>query len=113
MLTCLLYHWIALKFVKIVMFTYKQIFLSIIQCTICNVYSISIITTFTASITFIVYKIALIAMKLIEFSLIYLNLLVYIVISLTVTSMINIHCVTQTLWSKKLFVIVFFVCIAI
>ena len=92
-----MYDWIALKYVKIVIFMYKQIFLSIIQCAICNIYCISIIATVAASTTFIVYKIALTAMKLIELSLIYVNLIVYIVVSSVVTSIKNIHYTTQIL----------------
>ena len=89
------------------MFMYEQICLPTIQCAMYNVYHISIITTLSSGTTFVTYTIALTAINSIKFSSIKVNLIVYNVISLAVSSIINIYRMTQILCSNKLFVIVF------
>lgn len=68
-------------------------------------YHILIITTLPSGTTFVGYKIASTAINSIKFSLINVNLIIYNVILLVVSSIINIYYVTQILCLKKLFVI--------
>ena len=76
--------------ITLIFFEYL-ILLSIIQCTMYNMYSISIMTIRIANTTYVAYKIAPIATKSIKFNPINVNLTIYKAITLVVPNTTNIE----------------------
>ena len=68
MLIYLFYHWMAVIMVKIGLFMYDSIFMSIIEFSTYHSCIITIITTMAATTTYTADKIGLPAIKLIEFN---------------------------------------------
>ena len=101
LLIYLFYDRIALIFVKIAMFMFNSILLSIVQLSKYNSCIISIMATVEAIRACTANRIAMIAIKLFEFNLINVNLAVYDVITSLVSNIFNIFHVSQILYAEK------------